>query len=151
MSVRDNVVVGAYVNSSSSNDAWRIAETALLRVGLAQVADRLAGQLSNKELRLLEFARALAGKPRLILLDETLAGLGSAEVEEVSALVRQLAAEGMTIVIIEHTMQVMVKLVDRFVVLNDGAVLAQGQPAEITRNDAVVDAYLGRRWRIANA
>ena len=151
MSVRDNVVVGAYVNSSSSNDAWRIAETALLRVGLAQVADRLAGQLSNKELRLLEFARALAGKPRLILLDETLAGLGSAEVEEVSALVRQLAAEGMTIVIIEHTMQAMVKLVDRFVVLNDGAVLAQGQPAEITRNDAVVDAYLGRRWRIANA
>ena len=151
MSVRDNVVVGAYVNSSSSNDAWRIAETALLRVGLAQVADRLAGQLSNKELRLLEFARALAGKPRLILLDETLAGLGSAEVEEVTALVRQLAAEGMTIVIIEHTMQVMVKLVDRFVVLNDGAVLAQGQPAEITRNDAVVDAYLGRRWRIANA
>lgn len=151
MSVRDNVVVGAYVNSSSSNDAWRIAETALLRVGLAQVADRLAGQLSNKELRLLEFARALAGKPRLILLDETLAGLGSAEVEEVTALVRQLAAEGMTIVIIEHTMQAMVKLVDRFVVLNDGAVLAQGQPAEITRNDAVVDAYLGRRWRIANA
>ncbi len=151
MSVRDNVVVGAYVNSSSSNDAWRIAETALLRVGLAQVADRLAGQLSNKELRLLEFARALAGKPRLILLDETLAGLGSAEVEEVTALVRQLAAEGMTIVIIEHTMQAMVKLVDRFVVLNDGAVLAQGQPAEITRNDAVVDAYLRRRWRIANA
>ncbi len=100
---------------------------------------------------MLEFARALAGKPRLILLDETLAGLGSAEVEEVTALVRQLAAEGMTIVIIEHTMQVMVKLVDRFVVLNDGAVLAQGQPAEITRNDAVVDAYLGRRWRIANA
>ena len=100
---------------------------------------------------MLEFARALAGKPRLILLDETLAGLGSAEVEEVTALVRQLAAEGMTIVIIEHTMQAMVKLVDRFVVLNDGAVLAQGQPAEITRNDAVVDAYLRRRWRIANA
>ena len=151
MSVRDNVVVGAYVNSSSGDDAWRMAEAALLRVGLAQKAEQLAGQLSNKELRLLELARALAGKPRLLLLDETLAGLGSAEVEEVMALVRQLAAEGMTIVIIEHTMQAMVKLVDRFVVLNDGAVLAQGQPAEITRNDAVIDAYLGRRWRVANA
>jgi branched-chain amino acid transport system permease protein len=65
--------------------------------------------------------------------------------------VRQLAAEGMTIVIIEHTMQAMVRLVNRFVVLNEGAVLAQGQPAEITRNDAVIDAYLGRRWRTANA
>ena len=151
MSVRDNVVVGAYVNSASSNDAWRIAETALIRVGLAQEADRPAGQLSNKQLRLLELARALAGRPRLLLLDETLAGLGNTEAEEVMALVRQLAAEGMTIVIIEHTMQAMVKLVDRFVVLNDGAVLAQGQPAEITRNDAVIDAYLGRRWRVVNA
>ena len=107
--------------------------------------------MSNKQLRLLEIARALAGKPRILLLDETLAGLTGAEVEEVIALIRQLAAEGMTVVIIEHTMQAMVKLVDRFVVLNEGAVLAEGQPEQITRNDAVIDAYLGRRWRMANA
>ena len=67
------------------------------------------------------------------------------------ALVRQLATDGMTVVIIEHTMQAMVKLVDRFVVLNEGAVLAEGQPADITRNEAVIDAYLGRKWRLANA
>ena len=72
-------------------------------------------------------------------------------VEEVIALVRKLAARGVTIVIIEHTMQAMVRLVDRFVVLNDGAVLAEGQPADITRNPAVIDAYLGKRWRVANA
>lgn len=151
MTVHDNVVVGAYVGSASGSEAHAVARAALQKVGLSAQASRPAGELSNKELRLLEIARALAGRPRILLLDETLAGLGTAEVEEVIALVRQLAAEGMTIVIIEHTMQAMVRLVDRFVVLNEGAVLAQGQPTEITRNDAVIDAYLGRRWRAANA
>lgn len=151
MTVHDNVVVGAYVNSHSQHAAKVVAAAALARVGLDREAQRPAGELSNKQLRLLEIARALARKPRILLLDETLAGLTGAEVEEVIALVRQLAAEGMTVVIIEHTMQAMVKLVDRFVVLNEGAVLAEGQPAEITRNDAVIDAYLGRRWRMANA
>ena len=107
--------------------------------------------LTNKQLRLLEIARALAGKPRLLLLDETLAGLGAGEVDEVIAVVRKLAAQGITIVIIEHTMQAMVRLVDRFVVLNEGALLAEGLPQDITRNTAVIDAYLGKRWRIANA
>ena len=151
MTVNDNVVVGAYVNSNVQHEAHAVAAAALVRVGLHREALCPAGELGNKQLRLLEIARALAGKPRILLLDETLAGLTGAEVEEVIALVRQLAAEGMTVVIIEHTMQAMVKLVDRFVVLNEGAVLAEGQPAEITRNDAVIDAYLGRRWRMANA
>jgi len=151
MSVHDNVVVGAYVGGQTGAQAHAVAEAALAHVGLSGESGRPAGQLSNKQLRLLEIARALAGKPRVLLLDETLAGLGATEVEEVIALVRKLAADGTTIVIIEHTMQAMVRLVDRFVVLNEGALLAQGQPAEITRNEAVIDAYLGRRWRTANA
>jgi ABC-type branched-subunit amino acid transport system ATPase component/ABC-type branched-subunit amino acid transport system permease subunit len=151
MSVHDNVVVGAYVTAGSGAQAHAIAEAALARVGLSNETDRPAGELSTKQLRLLEIARALAGRPKILLLDETLAGLGGAEVEEVIALVRKLAADGTTIAIIEHTMQAMVRLVDRFVVLNEGAVLAQGQPAEITRNESVIDAYLGRRWRAANA
>lgn len=151
MTVFENVIVGAYVNTASGQNAREVAESALKRAGLEREALRAAGELTNKQLRLLEIARALAGRPKILLLDETLAGLGGAEVEEVIALVRQLAAEGMTIVIIEHTMQAMVRLVDRFVVLNEGAVLAEGQPAEITRNEAVIDAYLGRKWRMANA
>ena len=87
----------------------------------------------------------------MLLLDETLAGLGHGEADEMVGIVRRLAQDGLTIVIIEHTMQAMVRLVDRFVVLNEGALLAQGQPAEITRNEAVIDAYLGRKWRMANA
>jgi branched-chain amino acid transport system permease protein len=94
----------------------------------------------------MELARALASKPSLLLLDEIFAGLGSSEVEEVMAVIGKLNALGITIVIIEHTMQAMVKLVDRFVVLNHGAVLADGTPAEITANRAVIEAYLGRKW-----
>jgi len=151
MTVLENVVVGAYVHAASDREARTNAETALAQVGLERDAELLAGSLSNKQLRLLELARALAGKPKVLLLDETLAGLGGNDVEEVIALVRKLAARGVTIVIIEHTMQAMVRLVDRFVVLNNGAVLAEGQPADITRNPAVIDAYLGKRWRVANA
>ncbi len=151
LSVLDNVVVGAYVNAPTDAQARRVALEALAQVGLQNEAQQLAGALTNKQLRLLEIARALAGKPRLLLLDETLAGLGAGEVEEVIAVVRNLAAQGITIVIIEHTMQAMVRLVDRFVVLDDGALLAEGLPEEITREPAVIDAYLGKRWRIANA
>ena len=151
MSVLENVVVGAYVNAATDSLARAVAQEALVQVGLQDQAQQLAGSLTNKQLRLLEIARALAGKPGLLLLDETLAGLGAGEVEEVIAVVRRLAAQGITIVIIEHTMQAMVRLVDRFVVLNEGALLAEGLPEDITRDTAVIDAYLGKRWRVANA
>jgi len=151
MSVLENVVVGAYVNCRTDAQARATAEAALVQVGLQNQQAKSAGMLTNKELRLLEIARALAGQPRLLLLDETLAGLGATEVDEVIAVVRKLAAQGITVVIIEHTMHAMVRLVDRFVVLNEGALLAEGLPQDITRNSAVIDAYLGKRWRVANA
>ena len=151
MSVADNVVVGAYLHASSESHAREIAHDALTQVGLHREQDMLAGSLSNKQLRLLELARALAGKPKVLLLDETLAGLGSGDVADVIDVVRTLAAKGITIVIIEHTMPAMVRLVDRFVVLDNGAVLADGLPSQITQNTAVIDAYLGKRWRLANA
>jgi branched-chain amino acid transport system permease protein len=149
MTVLENVVVGAYVRAGRDEEARRRAEQALDMIGLSDVKDCLAGLLTNKQLRLLELARALAGAPRILLLDETLAGLGGSEVEELIGLVRKLAARGFTILIIEHTMQAMVRLVDRFVVLDNGSVLAQGSPGEITRDPAVIDAYLGKRWRAA--
>jgi branched-chain amino acid transport system permease protein len=151
MTVEQNVIAGAFVHAASDEAARSVAREALVEVGLDRHAQRLAGGLTNKELRLLELARALAGRPKLLLLDETLAGLGGGDVEEVIAVVRKLAAKGITIVIIEHTMPAMVRLVDRFIVLDHGAVLATGLPTEITRNVAVIDAYLGKRWRVESA
>jgi len=146
MSVADNVVVGAYVHAPSDAEARRSAAAAIALVGLSAIAGRLAGGLTTKELRLMELARALAGKPRILLLDETLAGLGQNEAAEVIAVIRRLASHGTTIVIIEHTMHAMVRLVDRFVVLDHGAVLAEGAPEAITRDPRVIEAYLGKKW-----
>jgi len=146
MAVAENVMVGAYALTPDHAEAKRLAANAIARVGLLDSADRIAGELTTAELRLMELARALAGKPRILLLDETLAGLGHAEAEAVIGVVRKLAAEGITIVIIEHTMQAMVRLADRFVVLDHGAVLVDGPPQSVIKDPRVIEAYLGRKW-----
>jgi len=146
LSVLDNVAVGAYVAAASDEDAYALARVALERVGLTGVAHVMAAAISTQQIRLLELARALAGQPKLLLLDETLAGLGAQEVEAMLGLIRQLAADGITIVIIEHTMHAMVRLADRFIVLDHGAVLAQGPPEAVTREPSVIEAYLGKKW-----
>jgi branched-chain amino acid transport system permease protein len=146
MTVAENVMVGAYALTPDHAEAKRLAANAIARVGLLDSADRIAGELTTAELRLMELARALAGKPRILLLDETLAGLGHAEAEAVIGVVRKLAAEGITIVIIEHTMQAMVRLADRFVVLDHGAVLVDGPPQSVIKDPRVIEAYLGRKW-----
>jgi branched-chain amino acid transport system permease protein len=127
------------------------AQEALERVGLASRAAAAAGGLTSKELRLMELARALAGRPQLLLLDEPLAGLGSPEIAELLAVIRSLSRDGTTIVIIEHTMQAMMRLADRLMVLDHGRVLASGQAREVTSDPSVIEAYLGKRWRAARA
>ncbi len=146
MSISDNVVVGAYVRAKTDAEAKQLAADAIARVGLSEIADRIAGELTTKELRLMELARALAGQPRILLLDETLAGLGHDEANEVVAVIQRLARDGMTIAIIEHTMQAMVRLVDSFLVLDHGAVIVEGEPEAVTRDSRVIEAYLGKKW-----
>jgi ABC-type branched-subunit amino acid transport system ATPase component/ABC-type branched-subunit amino acid transport system permease subunit len=120
MSISDNVVIGAYIRAKTDTEARKLAAGAIARVGLSGMAHRMAGELSTKELRLMELARALASQPRILLLDETLAGLGHDEANEVVAVIQRLATEDVTIAIIEHTMQSMVRLVDSFLVLDHG-------------------------------
>jgi ABC-type branched-subunit amino acid transport system ATPase component/ABC-type branched-subunit amino acid transport system permease subunit len=146
MTVLENVVVGAFVGARDDIAAERLARAALDRVGLTDRSAAVAGGLTTRELRLMELARALAPLPRLLLLDETLAGLGHDDLAGILGVIRQVRDEGVTVLIIEHTMQAMVRLVDEFSVLDHGRLIAAGRPDDIVRDRRVVEAYLGRRW-----
>jgi len=142
----DNVIVGAYGAGLPDDQANDAAVRALHLVGLQDQSGIDAGQLTNKQLRLMELARALAGQPRLLLLDETLAGLGRDECNDVLDVLARLREQGMTIAIIEHTMHAMMRIADRFLVLDHGAVLASGLPRAVVEDRSVIEAYLGKKW-----
>ena len=146
LSVMRNVVVGAFAHQPNEERAYEEATRALERVGLAARAPVLAGNLTTVELRLMELARALASGPKVLLLDETLAGLGAGEVEHMLRAIAAIRKQGVSIVIIEHTMHAMVRLADRLVVLDHGEAIATGDPASVINLPHVIEAYLGKKW-----
>lgn len=149
MTVLENVMVGAFVRADSRRHARQIAEETLDFAGIAQRASAPASELTPPEKRRLEVARALAIRPKLLLLDEVMTGLTPSEARLGVELVRKVREKGVTVVMVEHVMEIVMPLVDRAVVLNLGKVLAEGTPAEVVRNDAVISAYLGERHRAA--
>lgn len=143
--VLENVLIGA-LNRHALPDAREWAKQCLARVGISAISDKLAGGLSFPEKARVEVARALAAEPKVILFDEVMAALNSVEMEDVMALIRSLAAEGLSMVVVEHHMKAVMGLSNRIVALNFGRVIAEGLPSEIAKHPEVIAAYLGRSY-----
>jgi branched-chain amino acid transport system ATP-binding protein len=146
MSVLENVVVGALVRFTSTKTAREEAYRVLDVTGLTRRAEANARDLTPPEKRRLEVARALATQPKLLLLDEVLTGLTPAEAQKGVELVRKIRELGVTVVMVEHVMEVVMPLVDRAIVLDLGRVLVEGAPRAIVRDPKVIQAYLGDRY-----
>jgi branched-chain amino acid transport system ATP-binding protein len=146
LSVLENVIVGGLGATRDRRASLRDRAASLLqRVGLAGKAEVAVEVLSYGDQRRLEIARALAARPALLLLDEPFAGLGSAEIADLSTLIRQLHAdEGLTVILIEHKLREFMRLVSRVIALDFGEVIAEGTPEQIVVHPAVIEAYIGR-------
>lgn len=149
MSVVENLTVGAFVRYPGVLQARAKALDVLDYVGLSAKADASAADLTPPQKRRLEVARALATEPKLLLLDEVLTGLTPSEAAAGVDLIRKVRDTGVTVVMVEHVMEVVMPLVDRAVVLHLGKVLAEGLPKEVVRDEKVIAAYLGDRHRAA--
>ena len=151
LSVLDNVMIGALTRTptvrAARSDAERVVETC----GLAPYATARARALPIGLRKRLEVARALATRPRVLLLDEVMAGLNPTELGGMVDLIRRLHAEGLTVIVIEHIMAAMMRLAQRIVVLHHGEKIAEGTPAQIVADRRVVDAYLGEEFVLAQA
>ena len=151
LSVLDNVMIGALTRlprvAAARDEARRVIETC----GLGPYAAARARALPVGLRKRLEVARALATRPRLLLLDEVMAGLNPTELGGIVELIRRLHAEGLTLIVIEHIMAAMMRLARRIVVLHHGETIAEGRPDEITRDPRVIDAYLGEEFVLAEA
>ena len=142
-SVLENIAVGSHLHRPSRREALAHAGQVAERLGLAPIASRDAAALPIAQRKRLEVAKALATGPKLLLLDEVLAGLNPAEIDAIVPLVRSLRDDGITILMIEHVMQAVMSLAEDVYVLSGGRVIAHGAPEVVTRDDAVIEAYLG--------
>jgi branched-chain amino acid transport system ATP-binding protein len=145
MTVLENVMIGAFLRTSHTGEARDRARAVIEDMELGAVADAPARSLGTPGRKRLEIARALATAPKVLLLDEAMAGLMPADVQRAIALVRKIHASGITVVIIEHIIEVIVSLAQHVVVLHQGRGIAAGTPSEITGNPLVIEAYLGKR------
>lgn len=147
MSVLENVMIGALLRHPTLGGARAAAQQVLDAVGLGERGAMLAGALNVAGQKRVELARALAASPKLLLLDEVAGGLNPGEALELAEILRAIHARGVTLVIVEHVLEVVMQLAHRVLVLNFGQLIASGTPRDIVRNPEVIEAYLGRKYR----
>ena len=149
MTVRENVAIGILYGPHGSrlmSHALKGADEVLEEVGLSGLGNRAPGELSVADARRLEFAKALALRPRLLLLDEVMAGLRHTEIEPSLELIRKLKASGITIIVVEHVMKAILAVSDQVLVLHQGQILTSGDPRQVLADPRVIEAYLGHRY-----
>jgi branched-chain amino acid transport system ATP-binding protein len=143
LSVVENIAVGAHLRHAGRSEAHAKARTVASLVGLERMLEQPASALTVSGRKRLELARALATQPKLLLLDEVLAGLNPSEIRDMIPVIRQIRDGGVTILMVEHVMQAVMSLCEDIHVLAQGKIIAQGKPTEIAGNPAVIEAYLG--------
>lgn len=146
MTVLENVMVGAYLRNPDKEAAREEALKCVKLCHLEEFRDRLAGAMTIGNKKRLEVARILATNPKMILLDESVAGLTSTEAKEMAALIVRLREEGRTILMVEHIMEAIMPISDKIVVLSSGSKIAEGRPEEISSDERVISAYLGEKY-----
>ncbi|NLB53516.1 MAG: ABC transporter ATP-binding protein [Syntrophomonadaceae bacterium] len=144
MTVEENVMVGAFCRTADPNRARVKAQETINFVGLDKYAAMQARNLTIADRKRLEFARALATEPKILMLDEVMAGLRPNEVDDSLELIRKVRASGITIIIVEHIMRAIMTICERILVLDHGELIAEGTPQEVTSNKKVIEAYLGK-------
>jgi branched-chain amino acid transport system ATP-binding protein len=147
MTVLENVMTGAFLRSARNGAAHEKAEEVLRFAGLHEKRDAAATSLTIEAKKRLEVSMALATQPKLLMLDESMAGLNPVELRGMIALLRRIRANGVTLVIVEHVMEAVMELSDRVIVINSGKKIVEGPPKEVVVNPQVIQAYLGDRYR----
>jgi len=146
MTVEQNVMTGAFLHTNRTAEAKELANHVLERTGLTAKRNVLGRNLTIAERKRVEIARALATEPRVLMLDECMAGLNQTEIKDVMNLILDLKEQGLTMLVVEHIMEAIMPISDKIVVLDSGKHIAEGTPQEIANNDEVIKAYLGEKY-----
>jgi branched-chain amino acid transport system ATP-binding protein len=149
MTVLENAVVGAFATTKSVREARERAAEALARVGLEALSSKRAAGLTLGHRKRLEVARALATGPRLLLLDEMMAGLNPAELDQFIEVLRDIRRDGVTLIVVEHVVHAVMQLASRIVVMSQGRTIADGDPDKVMSSRPVIDAYLGESYAVS--